>query len=234
MEQEKNTQHSTEELHGILGLMDRMNTFIKKNGLKGTFTSLLTLFIASTMGYFIFNPNVIFEHFEQYSERKHEEGIKKRLQAYPEIRTLLLQCKNDINANRVFILEAHNGGTNLSHLPFLYADLTQIEPKGKFDYIEQEYQNIRLSRFPWTTYIIEHGSWYGDISECMDEDPELYYRLQKEGVVSMGMYVMYNHTGLPSACLGVIFTEDDVRNNRQIIKTMQKYSNLINHYLIGE
>lgn len=238
MEQKKITEEmktSTEELGGVVGLMERIQRFISKHGLKGTFTSLLTLFIAATVGYFIINPGVFFEKFSEFSQAKHEEAIKQRLEADPKIRTLLAEFRADLGADRAYILEAHNGGGNLNNLPFLYADLTYLEPKGIYDYVELEYKNFRLSRYPWASHVIEDGMWFGPVEDCRDADPELYYRLGKEDVGHMGMYVMHGKSGLPSACLGIVFNtgSDYIPDERIILKTMQKYANLINPYLIN-
>lgn len=226
---------STDELNGVVGLMERIQSFISKHGLKGTFTSLLTLFIAATVGYFIINPGVFFEKFNEFSQAKHEEAIKQRLEADPKIRTLLAEFRADGVADRAYILEAHNGGGNLNNLPFLYADLTYLEPKGIYDYVELEYKNFRLSRYPWASYVMEQGMWFGSIEDCRNADPELYYRLEKEGVGYMGMYVMHGKNGLPSACLGIIFNKECeyVPDEKTILKSMQKYANLINPYLVN-
>lgn len=231
-EDKKIMKTTTAEINNVVGLMERIKRFINKEGLKGTFTSLLTLFIAACVGYFILNPGTVFEKFQEYSIEKHEEGIKQRLQADPQIRSLLSDFRSSINADRAYILEAHNGGSNLNNLPFLYADLTYMDPRNKYDIIESEYKNFRLSRYPWVSYVIEHGYWYGPIEDCMESDPEMYYRLKNEEVAYMGMYVMYGKNGLPTACLGVIFKEkEDIPSIREVIKSMQVYSNQINVFL---
>lgn len=231
-EDKKIMKTTTAEINNVVGLMERIKRFINKEGLKGTFTSLLTLFIAACVGYFILNPGTVFEKFQEYSIEKHEEGIKQRLQADPQIRSLLSDFRSSINADRAYILEAHNGGSNLNNLPFLYADLTYMDPRNKYDIIESEYKNFRLSRYPWVSYVIEHGYWYGPIEDCMESDPEMYYRLKNEEVAYMGMYVMYGKNGLPTACLGVIFKEkEDIPSVREVIKSMQVYSNQINVFL---
>lgn len=229
VEDKKNMKTTTTEINNVVGLMERIKRFINKEGLKGTFTSLLTLFIAACVGYFILNPGTVFEKFQEYSIEKHEEGIKQRLQADPQIRSLLSDFRSSINADRAYILEAHNGGSNLNNLPFLYADLTYMDPRNKYDIIESEYKNFRLSRYPWASYVIEHGYWYGPIEDCMESDPEMYYRLKNEEVAYMGMYVMHGKNGLPTACLGVIFKEkEEIPSVREVIKSMQVYSNQIN------
>lgn len=231
--EELNTTAS--EFNGFIGVMERIKRFINKEGLKGTFTTLLTLFITVTLAYFIFNPGAVFDKFQQYSQEKHEEGIKQRLEADPQIRALLTSYRIELNADRAYILEAHNGGTNLTNLPFLYADLTYLDPRNQFDYIETEYKNFRLSRYPWASYVIEHGFWFGSINDCVDTDPELFYRLKNEDVAYMGMYVIHGKTGLPSACLGVVYSSESVpKEPRDIIRISQKYSSQINSYLIGK
>lgn len=235
---EKNLNESkitTEQVGGVITLMERVHEFIKKNGLKGAFTSLLTLFIAVSIGYYMLNPDVIYDKFMDYTTEKHEERIKQRLKADTEIRSLLTMFRSDINGERAYILEAHNGGSNLTNLPFLYADLTYMDPKNKYEYIETEYKNFNLSRYPWASYVMEHGWWFGPIDDILECDPELYYRLKKEGVGYMGMYVMYGTTGLPSACLGVVFNADqEIPDTIDIIRVMQKYASQINAYLMAE
>jgi len=49
----------------------------------------------------------------------------------------------------------------------------------------------------------------------------------------MGMFVMHGKTGLPSACLGIIYKEgQEVPSEKQILKAMNKYGVQINSYLI--
>ena len=121
---------SVNEANGLLGLMERIKRFINKEGLKGTFTSLLTLFVAVVIGYFIFNPGKFFEQFEKFNNEKHEEAIMARMEADPQIREYLTYMKDELGADRTYVLEAHNGGSNLSNLPFLYTDLTYMIPRG--------------------------------------------------------------------------------------------------------
>ena len=223
---------TVEQTNGLLGLMERIKRFINKEGLKGTFTSLLTLFIAVVIGYFIFNPGSFFERFEKFSTEKHEEAIKARMEADPQIREYLADFKAELLANRTYVLEAHNGGSNLSNLPFLYTDLTYMVPRGSFGELEEEYKNFRLSRFPWASYVVENSFWFGPIEDTFENDPELYYKLQKEGVTHMGMMLLHGNNGLPSGCLGVVYVEGQtIPDDFTVMRIMQKYSNIISPLL---
>lgn len=235
MENNKNMEEmktSVSEINGLLGLMERMKRFINKEGIKGTVTSLLTLFIAVSVGYFIINPGSFFERFERFSTEKHEEAIKARMEADPQIREYLADMKAELLADRTYVLEAHNGGSNLSNLPFLYTDLTYMVPRGSFGELEEEYKNFRLSRFPWASYVVDNSFWFGPIQDTFENDPELFYKLQKEGVTHMGMMLLHGNNALPSGCLGVVYVEgQNIPSELTVMKIMQKYSNIISPLL---
>ena len=223
---------SPEQVDKVITLMERVRGFIGKYGLKGTFTTLLTVFIAACVGYYVFNPGVILEQAQQIQIERHNEAVKARLNADPKIRSYLLEMKVELDADRTFILETHNGGTNLTNLPFLYVDLTYAEPRSNFSWLEREYTNLRLSRYPWANYIFNHGFWFGSISDIEEIDSELNQRLSKEGVSYMGMVMMYGEDSMPSGTLGVVYENDGDRpNDVEVLKIMQKYSNIISQLL---
>lgn len=223
---------SPEQVDKVITLMERVRGFIDKYGLKGTFTTLLTVFIAACVGYYAFNPGVILEQAQQIQIERHNEAVKARLDADPKIRSYLLEMKVELDADRTFILETHNGGTNLTNLPFLYVDLTYAEPRSNFSWLEREYTNLRLSRYPWANYIFNHGFWFGPISDIEETDSELNQRLSKEGVSYMGMVMMYGEDSMPSGTLGVVYENDGDRpNDVEVLKIMQKYSNIISNLL---
>lgn len=223
---------SPEQVDKVITLMERVRGFIDKYGLKGTFTTLLTVFIAACVGYYAFNPGVILEQAQQIQIERHNEAVKARLDADPKIRSYLLEMKVELDADRTFILETHNGGTNLTNLPFLYVDLTYAEPRSNFSWLEREYTNLRLSRYPWANYIFNHGFWFGPISDIEETDSELNQRLSKEGVSYMGMVMMYGEDSMPSGTLGVVYENDGDRpNDVEVLKIMQKYSNIISQLL---
>ena len=127
---------SPEQVDKVITLMERVRGFIGKYGLKGTFTTLLTVFIAACVGYYVFNPGVILEQAQQIQIERHNEAVKARLNADPKIRSYLLEMKDELDADRAYILETHNGGTNLANLPFLYVDLTYAEPRSNLSWLD--------------------------------------------------------------------------------------------------
>ena len=224
---------SVEKVDGVITLMERIKGFIDKHGLKGTFTTLMTLFVAATVGYFVLNPGAAFERIQKVQIEQHNNAIKARLQADPKIRSYLVDMRCELNADRVYILETHNGGTNLTNLPFLYVDLTYAEPKAHFTWLEMEYTNLRLSRYPWAAYIYNHGFWFGPVSDTESVDSELNQRLIKEDVEYMGLMMLYGEDSMPSGALGIVYEKghDEIPSKTEIMRIMQKYSNVISRLL---
>jgi hypothetical protein len=104
--------------------------------------------------------------------------------------------------------------------------------KQKHDKLEAEYKNFRLSRFPWATHVVNNGFWFGPIEDVIEDDPELYYKLQKEGVAYMGMALLHGNNGLPSGCLGVVYAADsNIPDIKTINRIMMKYCNIISPLL---
>ena len=150
----------------------------------------MILFIFIFVGQLVFNPESVVKKFEEINNKRHTEAVIKRLENEPEIRTNLIKLRNELNADRVYILETHNGGTNLAGLPFLYVDLTYAEPKSSLTWLESEYKNVRLSRYPWATELYQNG-YYSEPNEYLkDLDPELYFRL-KDSLILKSFFQVY-------------------------------------------
>lgn len=233
MTENENTPMGSNNAGTVIGWFAKIGEWVEKHGLKSTFTGILVTFIAIIVGYFAFNPEAMFDKFREIEVKAHNEAIQKRIAAEPQIRASLIELRNVLFADRAYILETHNGGSNLSNLPFLYVDLTYAEPKKDFSWLESEYKNIRLSRYPWATHVYDNSFWFGPIEDLLTEDPELYYRLQSENVKYMGMLMMYGIYN-PSGVLGVVYSEDVQPSVLEIKQTLLKYSALLSPLLNNE
>ena len=217
MENKKNNVETT------ISWIERLFNFIKKAGMQNILITIMVLFLVVVAGQAVFNPESIVKRFERIVNERHTESVIKRLNNEPTIRQNLISLKAELNADRAYILETHNGGSNLAGLPFLYVDLTYAEPKSAYQWLENEYKNVRLSRYPWATELYQN-SFYAEPVEYLETlDPELYYRLKNENVVYMAAIMMYG-TYNPSGVIGVVYTsEDKVPPKDEIQKTLFKY-----------
>lgn len=211
------------DVNGTITWFERVSAFIKKTGLKDIIVTTMVIFIFIVVGYVAINPSGAIERYEKIIEEKHTESVMRRLNNEPKIRENLIDMKNELNADRVYILETHNGGTNLAGLPFLYVDLTYAEPKSSLGWLENEYKNVRLSRYPWASALYENTFWSAPVDDLESLDPELYHRLKNEDVVYMSAIMMYG-TNTPSGVIGVVYTDTSkIPQRKEINKIMTRY-----------
>lgn len=218
----------------VVGWIERIVQIVKKYGLQQIFTSFLILFIAIVIGIAAFNPNSIWKAIEKAQNKAHTEAIMKRIKNEPKIREGLMNFKDETKSDRTFVLEAHNGGSNLTNLPFLYVDLTYSEPKNSLTWLEREYRNVRLTHYPLASYIFDNNFWLGSIDELKEIDEELALRLQKEDVMYFGMMMMYGECN-PLGTIGLVYSDEyHVPTKIEIKKAMLKYSSIIAPLLNNE
>ena len=67
---------------------------------------------------FLSNPTYVFEKYDEWREKQHTEKLTHRLQHNEKIHILTERLLFQSNADRVLLLELHNGVSNNSGLPF--------------------------------------------------------------------------------------------------------------------
>ena len=216
-----------------LSWIEKISGMIKKSGLQNIFLTLMVLFLTVVVGYVAFNPETIFEKMDQIKQEKHTESVLKRLNNEPRIREAVINLRSELDADRVYILETHNGGENLSSLPFLYVDLTYAEPRAQAAWMEDEYKNVRLSRYPWASEVYRSTYWSDDIENLDSLDPELYFRLKNEGAKFMAVMMLYG-TYNPCGVVGVVYTDDDHPDDEMIKRVMMRYASTLSTLLNNE
>ena len=108
MEERKNNVDAT------ISWIERLFNFIKKAGIQNILITVMILFIVVVAGQAVFNPESLVKRFERIVNEQHTESVIKRLNNEPSIRQNLIALKAELNADRAYILETHNGGTNLA------------------------------------------------------------------------------------------------------------------------
>lgn len=162
--------------------------------------------------------------------REHTKGNEDRLAANLEVRNELLNLKSDLNANRVYILEMHNGNKNNANLPFLYADMTFEETNGIQD-CNREFQNINLSLFPFAEYIFKNNIYIGSVEGLKDIDMKFYNRIAEQGAKNCAMAVLRYRRhliGLVGVSLPYEITDE---NKIDIHDSLMNHGNVISDYL---
>lgn len=218
----KNATTTTNEVDGVVGLMEKIANFFTRHGLKGTFTTFLMLILTSMVGYFVLNPGVIFDKYQEIMFERHNEAVQKRMDNDPKIRENLLNMRDELDADRAFILEAHNGGSNLSTLPFLFVDMTYESVSPGIPTLQEEYNNMRLQKYAFCEYAYTNVYWSGNVEELKEMDEHLYYRIKGDGVDYFAVLVLYGEKTVIGA-IGIEYIKEPEANEKKIHQTMLKY-----------
>lgn len=172
---------------------------------------------------------------EQSSKEKeytHFKNLEKRKSIQPQINTALSLVLNNTYADRAFIMELHNGSNNLNGVPFLHGSVTYEKSLDGLDSIDEEYQNISLSRFDMATYLHTNFGFIGTIDDLLKIDKKLASKLSVDDVKFVVVITLHNGTN-EWGWFGIMYNRtDNIPDERDIMKEMtiasQTISNLLN------
>lgn len=225
------TPQGSNNAGNVIGWLEKILSLVKKAGIQNIILSILLLFIVIVVGQVAFNPAGFIKRIETVQHEQHQRAIEKRIDATSKIRETMLDFKGESKADRVFVLEAHNGGQNLNNLPFLYVDLTYAEPRASASWLLDEYINVRLSRYPCALKLYDETYIMLPVEDIKPFDPELYYRLQKDGVQYLCMMMLYSGKEPIGAIGGSYSSITNVPDPQTIKKALTKYSTTISGLL---
>lgn len=223
-----NVEKTNGQVEKTLSLIEKITAILKKTGMRDMVLGVMLLFMVVVVGKIAFDPVSVIDKIDEIRNKKHTESVLKRINSFNEINATLHSIQIETNADRVFVFETHNGGGNLANLPFLYVDLTYGLPREDFSMFNEEYKNVRLSRYPWASCLYEKYVWSSPIDDISEIDPELYHRLIKEDVDYLYAVVLYGKDTLPCGFVALIYKDRTlVQDKRDIGRVMLKYTNVL-------
>lgn len=149
----------------------------------------------------ITRPEVIFEQVDkvvesvsQAREDRHADASAFRLKADENMRGELTGLLETTGADRAFVMEFHNGSSNLSSgLPFLFLDLTiEVGAEGEAPLREGEFKDLRTAQYPLIWLLLERGYWYGTLDEVREVDYRLSNYLAAHDVSEVAVMTLWN------------------------------------------
>lgn len=111
----------------------------------------------------------------------HSRSENYRDKISPIIRYLLTRAIVEMEADRAFVTEGHNGSTSLTNVSFLYMDITYLETSVEHDWINFDYRNLSTSMFPCFHHIAENGYFIGDIEDLRKIDNKISRIIKSNG-----------------------------------------------------
>lgn len=166
----------------------------------------------------------------EIKEHDHQVGSELRRMNNPKINTMLTHMLLDLKADRVSILEMHNGKENPTSLPFVYVDMTYEEIADGKVFLTDEYENLNLSKYPFFDYIGEHKLFIGDIDQISEIDKKLAFRIKANDMNFIVMELL--ETSVEIGFLTISYSEKPKDlTNEQIIAKVNNYSQKLIHLL---
>lgn len=200
MDNIENTSKGLNLLDKVLGMVDKykISTILK---------SLFLLLIISFSIAFASHPTWIFDKYIEYEEKIHAEKMSLRLRNTDKIQTLLEKNLYKIGADRIVLLELHNGANGEGGLPFYKCSATYESINDGVFPVSSQYQSVNLSLMPFASYLFQNRYFYGTIEDISNIDRALYYKMASNSAKRVYATVIEG-VDKPIAFLFVTFQND--------------------------
>lgn len=182
-----------------LGVLERIIKLMDKYGMWKIFQALLVLAGFLYIMYNVQNlPEIVSSAFTRQTEiskEQHDAAVEIRRSIKPDIDRLLKAALDNMNADRAFIMEMHNGTNNVAGLPFIYGEMTYEEVRDHITHVDEDYTSVNLSRFNFPMYLEKNHMWNGSIDEMEEIDSKLASRLTSNDVTYIAIIGLHgvNH-----------------------------------------
>lgn len=231
----KNGKTEVEEIAGrigtVLDTVNKVRKFSWKDIIDGMFKIifLIVCILGISFGWYaVKHTDDIIRYFIDRSTaiqtEQHDQRFFRRME---KSKTINLQLKNMLRdsegVDRVYIIEFHNGSSNLVDLPFCHGTMTYEyfdDTKSNLNNIKDNWGNINLGNF--FNEVCNNAKWMGDVEEVKNIDNIFYYKLKANDIEYLEMVALYNHNGKPIGVMGIgteskNMSEDKANKNMRIL-----------------
>lgn len=164
-----------------LGWLDKALQIVDKYKIRTIFKAFFIMLCVAAFIAFLKNPTWVFEKYDEWKDQEHSAALEQRLVNNEKLHISSEKLLYKVNADRVLILELHNGLENANGLPFSKCSATYEAIELGISPIAEQYQNINLSLMPFVNTVFEKGYWCGDTDELETIDKGLYYKMKANG-----------------------------------------------------
>ena len=160
-----------------IGWLDKTLAVVERYKMVTVFKGIfIILLIAGTIG-FINNPTWMFQKYQDWEEKQHTQKLTHRLEHNEKLHILTEKLLYKVNADRVLLLELHNGNTGLGGFPFAKCSATYEALNDGIAPVACQYQELNLSLMPFAHKLFQEGYWCGDTQDLKEIDKALCYRM---------------------------------------------------------
>lgn len=169
------------QIDTALGWLDRGLAIVERYRLKTIFKALFILALIAGFIAFLKNPTWIFEKYEEWKRKEHTIALEQRMANSEKLHVSSEKLLYKVGADRVMVLELHNGLENANGLPFSKCSATYEALEMNVSPVANQYQNVNLSLMPFVNEVFRKGYWCGDVDEIATIDKGLYYKMKSNG-----------------------------------------------------
>lgn len=159
----------------------------------------------------------------------HAEGSALRLENNPKISKELVKALYELGADRVSILEMHNGKENPTSLPFIYCDMTYEETRDKTPYIADEWEQMNMSKYTFFTYMMQERVFCGKTEAIYGIDKKFASKIMANDTQYLGMIVIKNEVEI--GFLIVSFLEAPSIDEHKFVIKLSDYAQELGYLL---
>lgn len=216
-------------------LLEKMLRLVVRYGVWNIIKAIMLLVAFIMVMWTATHMDTIFEKVIMKQETKevlyHESVMKHRTEIKPKIDLILKNTLDEMDADRVFVIEMHNGTNSLSGLPFVYCEMTYETCKKGIMRVDDEYGSVVLSRYTLPYYMSENSVYCGTVDELEEIDPKLAHRMRDNGtyyICVANMYSLNEYIGY----VGIGYSEgsqpaDKEKLKDAVFKMSQRVSTLL-------
>lgn len=205
-----------------IGWLEKLLKMEEKYGFFRFLRVLLLLLLTGFVILTITNPHYVLDKVESIQAEQHNDAVSRRMSADANIRMIFNRILPTLDADRVWLIELHNGAKNLTTgLPFLYGDMRIEAVSDGVLNVDEEYTDFSLSKYPFIAKIFEDGYFYGHIESMREFDERLYYKFKSNDVNEIALLALYQGDK-PLGVLGISFCGDKQMDASAVGKTIRK------------
>lgn len=195
----------------------------------GVMISVYELFILPKTVKEVVNEVTTERENEEIAE--HELLNKLRDEHKPDVDLLLKDILSDLDCDRVFVFEMHNGTNNTSGLPFKFAQMTYEDASKGTRYVCETYTNLNMSNYNLPIYLVRNIFWCGTREELAVIDPKLSQRVEDDDDIYLA-FITINGIKGELGMLGIAYTKaDEIKSESRIRTSLTRASQKLPSYI---
>lgn len=204
-----------------LSWLERILQLCKEYGVFNILKGLFILIMLSLTLRICYNPSFLFDKYTDYMTQRHAKELHKRTEYDQQIKSLLPVYLYKYHADRVWIIQYHNGIMDWQHGTMRF-ELCNDEVES----IKNQYNDFNLTWINLPYYLKTNEVFIGDMVKLDSIDSTLYTQLKKNNVQYLACIIIKDNSGYPIGILGVTW--------KNIPPNIDRLQNKIHNYLIDD